>query len=575
MSAYAFRWPRPGAGGLLLPALLFLGGIYLLPVLDLIRLSASGATPWEHFARVFATPLYWDSLVRTVAIAATVAALCLVFGYPTALAIHRARGLFRVVLTAAVVLPYFVATLIRTYAWMIVLGRNGPLNKLLLALGLIGEPVQLLFSRVAVLLGITTVLLPLMVLTLQASLSRLDPRLERAAVTSGAGPLAVFWSVTVPLTFPGMAAGALLVFVAALGFFITPTLLGGPSDMMFAMHITQQADFLGSRGFLQALAVLLLAITGGLVAVAGRFLGLQFIWGGEAGPKHGATRSGWIGRAGADAIGWPLLCGLGQLPGWVGTAFVRAVAGFTVATLVLPIGIVATLSFSRASFLTFPPPGWSWRWYAQFFADSNWMTAFGTSVGIAALSAAISVVLGTGAAMGLVRGTFQGKAVLMTVLVSPLIVPPVVLGLSLYGLFLRTGLVGSVPGLAAAHAIGGIPLVVVMAASSLQTVDRRLEQAAAVHGASPLGVFVQVTLPGIAAGLSAAGFFAFLHSFDELVLSLFLTGANLVTLPLKLWGDINYQLNPVLAVVSTLEVAALIPGLLLARRALARRTATL
>ena len=248
----------------------------------------------------------------------------------------------------------------------------------------------------------------------------------------------------------------------------------------------------------------------------------------------------------------------------------RILGGLVICTLILPILVVIVISFSKASYLTFPPPGWSLQWYEKFFSDSNWMTAFWNSLGIAALSAAIAVTLGATAALGIVRSEIRYKSALMLLLVSPMIVPPVVLGLSLYSLFLKLNLVGTVFGLAAAHAIGGIPIVVVIVAASLQAVDRRLEQGAAVHGASPLTVFRTVTLPAIAPGLAAAVFFAFLHSFDELVLSLFLSSPRLKTLPLMLWADVNYQLNPVLAVVSTLEVLLVVGGIFLARPVLGR-----
>jgi putative spermidine/putrescine transport system permease protein len=172
--------------------------------------------------------------------------------------------------------------------------------------------------------------------------------------------------------------------------------------------------------------------------------------------------------------------------------------------------------------------------------------------------------------MGIVRSSIRGKSAIMILLVSPVIVPPVVLGLSLYTLFLRFDLVGTIFGLAAAHAIGGLPIVVVILSAALQAVDPKLEQAAAVHGASSLTVFRKVILPAIAPGLAAATFFAFLHSFDELVLSLFLSSAQLKTLPLMLWADVNYRLNPVLAVVSTLEVLLVVGGIVLARPVLAR-----
>jgi putative spermidine/putrescine transport system permease protein len=576
-ASLAMRLKNPAL--LLLPAVGFLSFIYLLPLIDLIRISISGPSWLTYFERVFSVPLYWQSLVRTMQISVTVAFLCLLFGYPTALLIHRTRGITRALIATAIVLPYFIAILIRTYAWMVLLGRNGPVNKFLVAIGVLDEPVQLLFHRGTVLLGMTAVLLPLMVLTIYSSVSRLDPGLTRAALASGAGPIAVFWRVLLPLTLPGIGAGFLLVFVAAIGFFITPTLLGGPGDQMFAMHITQQADSVTSEGFLQALGVVLLLITLAVVAIAGRFLGLEFIWGGrkltESTPIQAAPtatsaaprRS--IGAQFADIIGWPLLRLFGMLPASCGTWTVRLMGGLVVAVLILPIIVVMIISFSSASYLTFPPPGFSLRWYEQFFSDSNWMRAFWTSAWIATISALMAVGLGTCAALGIVRGDVRGKSAIMLLLVSPIIVPPVVLGLSLYTLFLKFDLVGSVFGLAAAHAIGGLPIVVVILSAALQGVDKRLEQAASVHGASSLTVLRLVTLPAIAPGLAAASFFAFLHSFDELVLTLFLSSAQLKTLPLMLWGDVNYRLNPVLAVVSTLEVLLVVGGLFLARPVLA------
>lgn len=591
MSAPALEMPTAGTRAvplsqrfrnpvwLLAPAVLFLSFIYLLPLIDLIRISFNGPTPWIHFERVFSVPLYFDSLVRTMGISVTVAILCCLFGYPVALMIHRTRGWVQIIVAATVVLPYFIAILIRTYSWMVLLGRNGPVNKLAVALGIFDEPMQLLFNRGAVLLGMTAVLLPIMVLSIYSSVARLDSGLTRAAAASGAGPIATFWRVLLPLTLPGAGAGFLLVFVMGLGFFITPTLLGGPGDQMFAMHITQQANFVTSEGFLQALGVVLLVITLVVVGVAGRFLGFEFLWGGgklaEAHETKGRTGESarprrTLGTVVADAVGWPILRALSKLPGTVGRVTVSAMTIFVIATLIVPIIAVAIISFSHASYLTFPPPSYSLRWYKEFFTDSAWIEAFLNSLSIAVISALMAVALGASAAMGIVRSKIVGKTLIMLLIVSPVIVPPVVLGLSLYSLYLQTGLDGTIGGLAAAHAIGGLPIVVVIVSASLQSVNRDLERAAAVHGASPMTVFRMVTLPAIAPGLGAATFFAFLHSFDELVLTLFLTGPRLQTLPLRLWADVNYQLNPVLAVVSTLEVLLVIGGIILARPVLAR-----
>ncbi|MDB5820744.1 MAG: Binding-protein-dependent transport system inner rane component [Rhizobacter sp.] len=575
----------------------------------MLRLSLAdgpGLARLAHFKRVIAVSLYGDSLVRTFGIAAAVAAICAFFGYPTALLIHRAKGAWKLALTAAVVLPYFISVLIRTYSWMVLLGRNGPINKLLLGIGLIDAPLPLIFNRASVLISISAVLLPLMVLTVLGSLSRVDPLLHRAAVASGAAPLAAFWRVLFPQTLPGLLAGVLLVFISVLGFFITPSLLGGPADQMFAMHITQQADFLASGGFLQALAALLLAVTLVVIAVAGRLLGLEFIWGGvrrrrqsvmsvaalvtAAEPEvqmdhdsrgahlpqtaHASRRDTTLGRSGslpstrgpstllADIVGWPLLRLLDRMPAWLGTLASTGIAAIALASLLLPILVAAFISFSNAVYMTFPPPSYSLRWYDKFFSDSVWMSSLATSVGIGLLSAAVSVVVGTAAALALVRSNLPAKSLWMAFFVSPLIVPGVVLGLSLYSLFLRFDLLGTAWGLAAAHSTGGIALVLVIVAASLQAVDRRQEQAAAVHGASPWRVFWLVTLPAIRPSVAAAGFFAFLHSFDDLVFSMFLSGTHLSTLPLRLWANVNYKLDPLPAVVATFEVAAIVLALL-------------
>lgn len=569
---------------LLLPALAFLGMFYVLPLIDLLRLSVAGDAGLSYFARVFAVPLYWDSLVRTFGIAATVALLCALFGYPTALLVHRTQGLWRLALLAAIVLPYFISVLIRTYSWMVLLGRNGPINKLLLGLGLVDAPLSLIFNRASVLISISAVLLPLMVLTVLGSLARLDPLVQRAAAASGAGPLAAFWRVVFPQTLPGLLAGLLLVFISALGFFITPSLLGGPGDQMFAMHITQQADFLASGGFLQALAAVLLAVTLAVVVVAGRFLGFEFIWGGQRAvptespegpvPSLAARRRSSLTARLADAGGWPMLRALGRVPALPAGVVSGALAAFALLTLLLPIGVGALISFSNAVYMSFPPPSYSLRWYAKFLADPVWLGSLLTSVQVAVLATLISVLLGTSAALGLVRSTLPAKSVWMTFLVSPLIVPGVVLGLSLYSLFLRADLVGGVLGLAAAHAIGGIPLVLVIVAAGLQSVDVRQEQAAAVHGASPLRVFRFVTLPAIRPSVAAAAFFAFLHSFDDLVFAMFLSGSRMTTLPLRLWGNVNYKLDPVPAVVATFEVALILVGLFFARAAWSARRTT-
>ena len=256
---------------LLLPAGLFLGFIYLLPVIDLVRLSVSGPTWSTFFERVFSVPLYWDSLVRTMQISLTVATLCLLLGYPTALLIRRSSGITQILITAAVILPYFIAILIRTYAWMVLLGRNGVFNRWLIEAGIISDPLPLLHNFNGVLIGMVHVLLPYVVLPVYGAVRRLDPALVAAAEGLGASNWRIFWRIYLPLTLPGIFAGAVIVFVLSLGFYITPALLGGGKVMMVAVMIEQEVRQTLNWPFAAALSAVLLALTLGVYTVAQLF----------------------------------------------------------------------------------------------------------------------------------------------------------------------------------------------------------------------------------------------------------------------------------------------------------------
>lgn len=561
---------RPGAAWLLAPALAFLGLVYLLPLVRLIVVSFESATgPLGHYERAFTVPVYLNSLRNTVEIAVTVSVLCLLLGYPTAIVLSTASNRVRLVFGALVVLPHFVAVLVRTYAVMVVLGTHGPINGLLLALGIVDAPRRLLFTRWAVIGAMTLVLLPVMALPIASVMSRIDRDLIRAAQSLGAGPIAAFWRVFFPLSLPGALAGLVLVFVLSLGFFITPALVGGPKDRVIAIDIADQATLLTSEGFTEALAVVLLLVTLAILAAASRVVRFDLIWampGGLAAPRTASAGEGARGRRVrsriggwlADTVGWPTLRLLGSFPSAVGLAVTRMVALFVAVCVIVPLAIVVVISFTSSSFLSFPPPGYSLRWYAEFLSSRPWVQASLNSVFIGGLTAGFSLVVGTCAAIGLTRSRIPGKGTIVAFLLSPLIVPSVVGALSLYWMLLRFDLAGTIPAVVAAHALGAIPMVVLIVAGTYQTFDQRLEQAAQSLGASPWRAARHVTLPLVRPGLIVAALFAFLHSFDELVYTLFVRGPRLVTLPIKLWGDLNFGITPVLAVVSAVEIAVVI-----------------
>ena len=185
------------------------------------------AHPGEPWREILATPLYRDALLRTFRLSLTVTLACLVLGYPVAYALARARGWRGQILLALVVAPFWISVLARSFTWMVLLQRQGAVNRLLLGLGVVGEPMPLVYNEIGVHIAMIHVLLPYMILSLFGAMRGIDPGLLRAAAGLGASEWQTFRRVWWPLSRSGVAAGSLLLFVVALGFFITPALLGG------------------------------------------------------------------------------------------------------------------------------------------------------------------------------------------------------------------------------------------------------------------------------------------------------------------------------------------------------------
>lgn len=248
-----------------------------------------------------------------------------------------------------------------------------------------------------------------------------------------------------------------------------------------------------------------------------------------------------------------------------------ALATLVLLFLLLPIAIVFPLSLSSDSYLSFPPPGFSIRWYLAFFDSRSWTSAALVSIEVAVPVTLLSALLGTPAAIGLKRGHFPGKRVVNALVLSPLIVPGIIVAIGTYFIYARYGLVGNPVALVLGHTCIAVPFVVINVSSALQGVDARLEQAALSLGASPFGTFRQVTLPLIAPGILAGAVFAFITSFDELLIALFLSGTDAVTLPRRMFDEIRYDIDPTIAAVSSLLILTT-TGLMVAAELLRRRT---
>jgi putrescine transport system permease protein len=225
---------------------------------------------FSNFAFVFGDDLYIAAFLNSLKVAGVSTALALLIGYPMAYGIARAPGAWRNILFLLVVLPFFTSFLLRVYAWLGLLGRNGPINDLLLALGLIHEPLQMLQTDFAVYLGMVYSYLPFMVLPLYSAVEKLDLTLLEAAADLGCRPTKAFFTITLPLTKEGIFAGCLLVFIPAVGEYVIPALLGGPDTLMIGRVVWD--EFFGNRDWpvASALAIVLLAILSGFVLLLQR-----------------------------------------------------------------------------------------------------------------------------------------------------------------------------------------------------------------------------------------------------------------------------------------------------------------
>lgn len=266
---------RLAAWLMIAPALILLFGVFLLPigwflVGSLAELGTLAAI-WEEAQDVLFSGTVAKVLLNTNGIGAVVTLLVLVIGYPVSYALSRAKGLAFTAILLCIVLPYFTSTIVRTYAWMVLLGRTGLINQVLLGLGLIEAPLELMYNRTGVIIGMTYVLLPYMVLTLYAAMKAVDPRLLQAAEGMGASPATVFFRVFMPLTLHGVIAGVLITFILAIGFFVTPALMGGPSDIMIAMLIEREVELTQNWASAAMMTIVLLAVTLVLYGVYSRF----------------------------------------------------------------------------------------------------------------------------------------------------------------------------------------------------------------------------------------------------------------------------------------------------------------
>jgi putative spermidine/putrescine transport system permease protein len=582
------RWIRAWP---IYPLLLLIAAFFLYPVMQILWLSLldrAGGLSAENYVRALTTPVYIRTLGITLQISFWTTLFSLLAGYPVAYLLATARPRNRDVLTILVLMPFWTSFLVRTFSWMILLGRNGAVNKLLLALGITDAPLSLIFNFTGTMIGMVHGMMPLAVMAMLSVMQRVDRTLVSAARTLGARGGSAFWEIYFRMSVPGVASAGLLVFISALGFFITPALLGGRQQTMISQVIISIIQEVLNWQFASALSVILLVASALVFLLYDRLLGLSQLSGGAASERGTARRPGMLARVGA-AAGRRLITGLGWLSDRGGQLWDRALparpdrrrrsasrgvlfiaSALIIAFLCLPSFFVIPVSFTSGDFIEFPPKGFSLRWYELYFGAPDWIAATVRSFVVALLTGAVATVLGTAAAFVLVRQAIAARGLVLGLILAPLVLPRIIIAVGLFYLYARIGLVGTVLGLVIGHTIVAVPYVVITVMAVLKTYDDRLDQAALSLGASKWRTLVHITLPQIRGGIIAGFLFAFVTSFDELTISLFITGGSTSTLPRRMWNDLLLQVNPTLAAVSTV-VLVFVTVFIIAAEMLRRR----
>jgi putative spermidine/putrescine transport system permease protein len=514
---------------LLLPGLTFLAVFFVYPILGVARRSFDPAGRLHYFstnltlanyADIFQDTAYRLILRNTFIIAIEATIISVLLAYPVAFFLTRLPRRWGQPLLLLALFPFWTSILIRLYAFTQVL-----------------DFVHLLYTTPGTVIGMVHYLLPYMIAVLYATMITIDTELLRAARSLGASEAKGMRYIFFPLTRTGLFAGCLFIFVIGLGFYLTPAILGAASDVTIAIYIQEEVNIY-KWGVAGAMGVMLLLITLGVFIILDRTLRFERVVGVGGGGQKGAASSAGVGWS------WTM----------VGLA---VYTGLTFLFLLGPLVVVVLVSFTPSTFLDFPPRGFSLRWYRDFFSDPTWLTSAWLSLRVALLTVVTATTLGLAAAYALERSTIVGKRFFRALFITPLIVPVILIAASLFDLEARLQLSATIPGYVVGHTILALPFTVVLLSTALSNLGVELEEASRTLGANRWRTFYRVTLPAIAPSVGAAGIFAFVTSWDEAVVSLFLSSVQ-TTLPVHMFSFLRVQLRPTIAAISTILMAAVV-----------------
>ena len=539
-----------------LPIYVWLALLVLLPNVLLIAVSflksSSGLVQFEatfgNFARLAQSKAFWWLLFKTLATAAVASALATLFAFPTAYYASRKLRRGRLIALFLVVIPLWISLLMRVFSWKIILGENGILNSALVYLGILSEPsTAFLYTPFSVLLAFTYVCFPFVFVTTYSALERIPGNLIEAAEDSGANPWRTFWYVVWPLARPGAAIGFMLAFLLCIGDYITPAMVGGLDGTMLGMVIASQFGLAGNWPYGASLALVLMLFVSTilvLIVYATRTPGVL------VGEDSGALPPS--GKA---------LTGAAVLRQWI------AFAAFLVpyVFLYLPLILIVTFSFNDSSLQAFPLSGFTLKWYSAAFANPSMQAALLRSLTVGVLVLLVSVTAGTLFAIVLAYGKVKGVQAIELLLAVPVAIPGVVLGLTMVLACQMLGIPVGLPRVVAGHSSFVMPVVMMIVLARLRRLDPSLLEAAMDCGATKVRAFFHVLFPLIRGSVIGGALLGFTLSVDEVVITLFLTGAE-PTLPVWVWNQMRFGFTPAVNAIFSIIGAVTLVVVVLAQR---------
>lgn len=478
----------------------------------------------SNYTRIFSESAYWSSLLRSflfVGLASLLTvALAFPFAYFVATKVKPSRRLLWILLAT---IPFWTSYLIRVFAWLNLLGDGGIINDALVGIGLIDAPLGLLApGKPAVVITFVYLLFPLTFLTTYIALERTDPALLTAAADLGARPWQGLLRVTLPLAKTGLIGGFVFAFIAMMGDYVTPGLIGGTEGTLYANLIVNQFGNSVQWGFGASLALVLLGSVFLMLVVLRMSAG--------AGDEAGEFTRTFVPRRA------PLL---------------RAYALLFLVYLYLPVAVLVVFAVNDAETVGFPFEGFTLRWFEAVSENAILLDALWLSLRVAAISVGISVVLGTLAAVQFARSRGTLRSLSLATIAMPLFLPPVVLGLAIIIGLNFAGVERGEWTIIAGHTVLALPIVTLLVLVRLEGLDKNQELAAMDLGASPLRALIWIVVPQAIPGIVAAALIAFAISLDEFIMTFLITGSQ-TTLPLYVYGSLRFGISPELNAISAM-----------------------